>query len=52
MMAHTKVRVTITISPAVLEAGKKTAGLIPFSRWTESVLLKEIDLRKGEGTRE
>ena len=41
-MAQTKVRLTITISPSILEAGKRKAGLIPLSRWLESLVQKEL----------
>lgn len=40
-MRMAKVRVTLTIDPAVLQAGRSRAGLIPFSRWVEFLVRRE-----------
>lgn len=42
VMGQGKVKVTLTISPEVLEAGKVEAGLIPFSRWIESLIKQRL----------
>jgi hypothetical protein len=34
--------VTLSLDPEIVERGKSIAGLIPFSRFVESLLLREI----------
>jgi len=37
-------RVTITVDERLLEKAKKCAGsMVPFSRWVESLITKEIE---------
>jgi hypothetical protein len=38
-----KARISISIDTTVLEKAKKIAGLVPFSRFVESLLVKEIE---------
>ena len=44
----TKKTVMISIDEVVHERAKRAAGLIPFSRWVEWLIKKELD-RVGEG---
>jgi hypothetical protein len=41
-----KARVTLTIDPNVLEQGKLAAGMVPLSRWIESLVAKEIKSKR------
>jgi len=41
-MAEKKIRVTITIDPNIVSKGKKVAGLVPFSRYIEHLIILNI----------
>jgi Arc/MetJ family transcription regulator len=41
-------RITITLDESVATRTKEMAGLIPFSRYVESILIKEIKAKESE----
>jgi hypothetical protein len=47
-----KRQVEMTIDPEVWRKGKEIAGLIPFSRFVEDLLKKEISRRTRRGAEE
>jgi hypothetical protein len=48
MNKNPKIKVMITVSQNVLEKSKTIAGLIPFSRYVESLLILNIERLEGE----
>jgi ArsR family metal-binding transcriptional regulator len=46
MKRRKKIRVTISLNPEIVADAKRIAGLVPFSRYIEHLLIQELAINR------